>query len=102
MNGRLYRQLGKLLDDMEAADRDDRMTMPQRVSALIAVARVQIMFNTIRKGEISDGTEGSAVRRYSQAFAKKADGIGPRASGARSEFGGFNSGTGDDDDPDAA
>lgn len=70
INARLYKQLGKLLDDMEAADRDERMTMPQRIQALIAVGRIQVLFNTIRKGAIDDGhTAGSAVRRYAAAFA---------------------------------
>ena len=36
INARLYAQLGKLLDDMEAADRDDTMAPAQRVAALIA------------------------------------------------------------------
>jgi hypothetical protein len=68
LNGRLYRQLGKLLDDMERADRDELMTMPQRISALIAVARVQKMFQDLRKGEFNAGA-GSAINKYAAAFA---------------------------------
>lgn len=67
LNGRLYKQLGRLLDDMEAADRDDKMTMPQRISALIAVGRVQKMFQDLRKGDLNAGA-GSAVSRYAAAF----------------------------------
>lgn len=67
LNGRLYKQLGRLLDDMEAADRDEHMTMPQRIQALIAVARVQKMFQDIRKGDMNVGA-GSAVQRYAAAF----------------------------------
>jgi hypothetical protein len=67
VNRRLYLQLGKLIDDMEAADRDERMTMPPRIQALIAVARVQKMFVDLRKGEFSAGG-GSAINRYAAAF----------------------------------
>lgn len=68
INKRLYNQVAKLLDDMEAADRDDKMTMPQRISALIAVGRVQKMFQDLRKGEFNAGA-GSAIDKYSAAFA---------------------------------
>ena len=67
INRRLYAQVGKLLDDMEAADRDERMTMPQRITALIAVGRIQKMMMDLRKGEFSAGG-GSAVSRYAAAF----------------------------------
>jgi hypothetical protein len=46
------------------------MTMPQRISALIAVGRVQIMFANLRKNSFNDGSIGSAVRKYSAAFAR--------------------------------
>jgi hypothetical protein len=80
VNRRLYLQLGKLIDDMEAADRDERMTMPQRIQALIAVARVQKMFVDLRKGEFSAGG-GSAINRYAAAFQT------PHAVGGRDEDG---------------
>jgi hypothetical protein len=67
LTGRLYKQLGKLLDDMEAADRDEKMTMPQRISALIAVGRVQKMFLDLRKGDLNAGA-GTTVSRYAAAF----------------------------------
>lgn len=67
LNGRLYKQLGRLLDDMERADRDELMTMPQRIQALIAVGRVQKMFQDLRKGDMNVGA-GSAVQRYAAAF----------------------------------
>ena len=67
LNGRLYKQLGRLLDDMEAADRDERMTMPQRIQALIAVGRVQKMFQDLRKGDLNAGS-GSTVAKYAAAF----------------------------------
>jgi hypothetical protein len=68
INGRLYKQLGKLLDDMEALDAEEKMTMPQRISALIAVGRVQKMFVDLKKGEFSVG-RGSAIDKYAEAFA---------------------------------
>jgi hypothetical protein len=68
INGRLYKQLGKLLDDMEALDAEEKMTMPQRISALIAVGRVQKMFVDLKKGEFSVG-RGSAIDRYAEAFS---------------------------------
>jgi hypothetical protein len=80
INERLYKQLGKLLDDMEAADLEERMTMPQRIAALIAVGRVQKMFVDLRKGEFDVG-RGSAIDRYAQAFSPT-DAARRRASGA--------------------
>jgi hypothetical protein len=68
VNGRLYKQLGKLLDDMEAADAAETMTFPQRINALIAVGRVQKMFVDLRKGEFSVG-RGSAIDKYAAAFS---------------------------------
>lgn len=78
INGRLYNQVARLLDDMEAADRDDKMTMPQRIAALIAVGRVQKMFQDLRKGEFNAGA-GSAIDRYATAFAT------PNAVGGRGQ-----------------
>jgi hypothetical protein len=65
---RLYKQLDRLLDDMESADRDERMTMPQRISGMIALGRIMKMMQDIRKGDLHAGA-GSAVSRYAAAFA---------------------------------
>lgn len=97
INARLYKQLGKLLDDMEAADRDERMTMPQRIQALIAVGRIQVLFNTIRKGAIDDGSAGSTVRKYSAAFARS-NAASRRKANARPALVDFDSGDGDGGD----
>jgi hypothetical protein len=71
VNARLYAQIARLLDDMEAADRDDKMTMPQRINALIAVGRIQIMFSALRKAMNNDPINaGEAVRKYAAAFDK--------------------------------
>ena len=103
VNERLYRQIAKLLDQLEAGDQENEITIPQRINALIAVGRVQIMFANLRKAAASDaGDPGSEVRKYSQAFSK-ANGArrGKAASGPT--FVPINSGgDGDDDGPDAA
>jgi hypothetical protein len=78
LQGRLYQQLGRLLDDMEAADRDEKMTMPQRIQALIALGRVQKMFQDLAKGNLNAGA-GSAVSRYAAAFQT------PHATGGRDD-----------------
>ena len=103
INRRLYLQLGKLLDDMEAADADERMTMPQRINALIAIGRVQVLFNTIRKGSVDGGYSGSSVRKYSAAFARP-DAARGRKGAPRSTANvvPFDSGGDDEPDPDAA
>lgn len=104
INARLYRQVGKLLDDMEAADRDDTMTFPQRIAALIAVGRVQKMFADLRKAEFNAGA-GSRVAQYAAAFAAP-NATGGGKADARPATVVFldpeRDGDSDDDDPDAA
>ena len=70
INGRLYKQIGRLLDDLESADRDELMTMPQRIQSLIAVGRILTIFATLRKGDLDYANTGSAVRKYAAAFAR--------------------------------
>ena len=99
INARLYKQLGKLLDDMEAADRDNTMTFPQRISALIAVGRVQKIFVDLKKGDLYDGSAGSTVRKYATAFARTDAARGRKTGGRTSTVVQFDSG--DDGDGDA-
>lgn len=108
VNERLYRQIAKLLDQLEAGDdTEDGITIPQRINALIAVGRVQIMFANLRKAAANDGHDpGSEVRKYSQAFAK-ANGArrGKASSGGRGLIpvdSISDSDDSDDDGPDAA
>jgi hypothetical protein len=102
VNERLYRQIARLLDQLETEDAEGGITIPQRINALIAVGRVQIMFANLRKAAANEsGDPGSEVRKYSAAFAKT---NGARRGKASSGAGGFipaDSG-GDDDGPDAA
>lgn len=108
VNARLYEQIARLLDDMEAADAAELMTFPQRINALIAVGRVQIMFAGLRKADARDhGTAGSTVRKYAAAF-KSPDAARRRTSNAGSDAGDdatvvrlANTGA-DDSGPDAA
>jgi hypothetical protein len=89
VNERLYRQIAKLLDQLEAGDEDAEggITIPQRINALIAVGRVQIMFANLRKAAANEsGDPGSEVRKYSAAFSKA---NGARRGKASSGAGGF-------------
>lgn len=98
VNQRLYRQIARLLDDLEKADTEEGITIPQRINALIAVGRVQIMFANLRKAAANEsGDPGSEVRKYTQAFAKT---NGARRGKASSGAGGFIpvDSLGDDDD----
>jgi hypothetical protein len=70
INGRLYNQIGKLLDDLEREDREEVMTTPQRISALIAVGRILTIFSSLKKADFEHGNTGSAVRKYAAAFAR--------------------------------
>jgi hypothetical protein len=71
VNERLYKQIARLLDQLEK--NDSEITIPQRINALIAVGRVQIMFSTLRKAsdrERDDSAAGSEVRKFEAAFAR--------------------------------
>ena len=73
LNARLYRQVSRLLDDLES-DNFEEITIRERIAALIAIGRIQTVFVALRK-ENKDGdprTAGSAVRKYARAF--KTDG----------------------------
>ena len=98
INSRLYGQIGKLLDDLEADDRDDKMTTPQRITALIAVGRILTIFAALKKQDYDYGNTGSAVRKYAAAFARP-DATGGRKNAPRSaQPVEFDSGGGDEFD----
>ena len=68
VNFRLYKQISRLLEDIEKRDlEEDGITVPQRISALIAVGRLQKIFVDLRKEDFS-GVAGSAIDKYSAAF----------------------------------
>lgn len=66
INERLYRQVGVLLDQLEKGE--GKVTMRERVQALIAVGRLQTIFADLRKGTHADERTGSSVRKYEKAF----------------------------------
>lgn len=102
INDRLTHQIEILLDQMETGELD--ITFPQRLNALIAIGRIQVMFATLKKVahyyEQSD-TGGAKIREYSSAFDKTAAGARRREAVPRSadilELGDFG---GADDDSD--
>ena len=69
INSRLYAQLARLLDELEDADARNEITYPQRISALIAIGRLQVIFANLRKGAFTLGS-GSKIAQYSAAFQK--------------------------------
>lgn len=101
VNERLYGQIGRLLDDLESADRDNIMTMPQRISALIAVGRILTIFAALRKND-HDGYAGSTVRKYAKAFAKPAATGSGKGHSRPANVVSFDNFGGDDDGDDIA
>ena len=102
INGRLYKQIGRLLDDLESDDRDDVMTTPQRISALIAVGRILTIFASLKRSDYDYGNTGSAVRKYAAAFARPNAARGGKAAPRSAHIVEFDSERGDDGDDDAA
>jgi hypothetical protein len=71
VNARLYQQVSRLLAQLE--EKDDTITLKERVAALIAIGRLQQMFIAMRKGIDHDAERaGSAVQKYSTAFSANA------------------------------
>ena len=102
VNSRLYSQIGKLLDDLESADRDSILTTPQRIGALKAIAQIMILQETLRKAIADDPTRaGSSVRKYSTAFKtnaarRRAANAGSAADAARAALS-YSIGNSEDD-----
>jgi len=68
IGARLYAQVAVLLDQLETSD---GVTIKERYMALASIARIQMIFQAIRlkDAKTDDPTAGSAVRKYSTAFA---------------------------------
>lgn len=84
---RLYQQVGRLLEQLEeqdiVIDKDTQgVTIPQRISALIAAGRIMKMMQDLRKGSLDVGA-GSAIDKYAAAFTSP-DATGGREPRARS------------------
>lgn len=86
LSARLYRQVGVLLTQLEAEDANLKVTMRERVQALVAIGRLQQIFAALRKGLPENERTGSSVRKYATAFS--ADAGGRRAASARGDGGG--------------
>ena len=80
VNGRLYRQMALLLDQLERGA--EEISLRERIAALIAVGRVQTIFMGLRKENRDEPNAGTAVRRYAKAF--EANAIGKRKAASRS------------------
>ena len=111
INGRLYRQLDLVLAGLEDPGREEKVTLKERIAALIAIARIQIAFVGMRKEKLDDPDRGASVRKYATAFTKNDTGRGKKRAGTAAKpkpgpepdddwF--EQSGLSDDDDPDAA
>jgi hypothetical protein len=69
VNARLYRQISVLLEQMEDPDAGKKLTVRERIAALTAIGRIQVLFVGLRKEKNNVGS-GSSVKKYSGAFAK--------------------------------
>ena len=70
INSRLYNQVDAMLEALE--DPEAHITLKERIAALIAIGRIQVIFMGLRKEKLDDNAgAGSAVRKYAGAF--KAD-----------------------------
>jgi hypothetical protein len=78
VNSRLYRQISSLLDELE---RNEDLTVRDKIAALVAIGRIQTIFMGLRKENRSSANAGSAVRKYASAFT---DAASKRAKRGRS------------------
>ena len=74
IDGRLYEQVSKLLDQLQ----DPSVTIRERYMSLAAIARIRISYVKLSDGEAPNA--GSSVRKYSAAFAPNAIGGRGRVS----------------------
>lgn len=72
INQRLYKQVSALLSQLEEKDSRSKVTMRERIAALIAVGRIQDLFIKMRKAS-GDVGAGSTVKKYAAtAFSSNA------------------------------
>jgi hypothetical protein len=82
INVRLYNQISEVLHQLETSD---HVTLKERIAALIAIGRIQVIFMGLRKETAHDAGAGSSVRKYATAF-KAHDARGRKAiAGKRAE-----------------
>jgi hypothetical protein len=80
VNQRLYKQVSALLSQLEDKDSRSKVTMRERIAALIAVGRIQQLFIAMRKAS-GDVGSGATVKKYATAFTNNA--AGGRTADAR-------------------
>jgi hypothetical protein len=80
VNKRLYQQVSALLTQLEERESRAKITMRERIAALIAVGRLQQVFAALRKANPHDPNRGAQVRKYATAFSNEPR---RRAAGAR-------------------
>jgi hypothetical protein len=79
---RLYNQMSELLEQLET--KGERVTMRERTMALVAIGRLQQIMAALRKAQPDDERSGTAVKKYTSAFAPP-DAAGRRKANARPE-----------------
>jgi hypothetical protein len=102
INERLVRQVSALLDQLE---NNKNVTLRERFQALMAIARIQYVFVSLRREKFDEPAAGTAVRKYQTAFKNDAGG---RKKSGRPAIAAVRSGgnepppdwLGDDDDGD--
>ena len=68
VNGRLYEQVSKLLDQLAKPS----VTLRERTMALAAIARIQQIFVKLRDENREPENAGSTVRKYAASFQANA------------------------------
>lgn len=74
VNARLYHQVSALLAQIEEKDSRSKITIRERVQALVAIGRLQQVFAALRKASPHDSTRGATVKKYATAFSAHAAG----------------------------
>jgi hypothetical protein len=69
INHRLYKQVSRVLAQLE--EDEDKVTLKERVAALMAIGRIQVLFANMRKAQ-GDVGAGATVRKYEGAFSADA------------------------------
>ena len=65
INVRLYHQVSEMLHQLENSP---NITLRERIAALVAIGRIQVLFVNLRKEKFDDASAGSSVRKYATAF----------------------------------
>jgi len=101
VGSRLYNQVAVLLEQLETTE---DVSIKERYMALVAIARIQVIFQAIRlkEAKVDDGTAGSAVRKYSTAFAAHDARRRKTGTGSTTDDADLEALIADDEDRDAA